>query len=227
MAQPSISAAARAEGKARGTLHRYIKAGKLSTSKDASVSPVIETAELLRVFGTLKGSGNKTETVETPIRAVESNSLQHVLETTLELLKQQLKASQEREERLLDLLEREQDARRDLERRLLPPGSNTGNPAYPEGGTTGVMGIQDECDQSFVKNGDESGGQTVGGSSLEKVNAGSPVTIAASATCQPAVATGHAAPVGQAARPGKSKCPQVPGQSGQKRKGFWSWLFES
>ena len=124
MAQLSISAAARAAGKDRGTIQRYIKNGRLSVSKDAAGSTVIETAELLRVFGALTGNGNRAAAIQHVVAPAESSSVQHVLEATLELLKQQLNASQEREARLLVMLEQEQQSRRDLEQRLLPPGSS-------------------------------------------------------------------------------------------------------
>lgn len=126
MAQLSIAAAARAVGKDRGTIHRYIKSGKLSVSKNASGNTVIETAELLRVFGSLQADGGKPQkktVANDVVTPVENSGVQHVLEATLELLKQQLKASQEREERLLAMLGHEQESRRELERRLLPPGS--------------------------------------------------------------------------------------------------------
>ena len=126
MAQLSIAAAARAAGKDRGTIHRYIKSGKLSATKNASGHTVIETAELLRVFGALEDNGEKTKKAAAKnniVQHVENSSTQHFLEATLELLKQQLKASQEREERLLTMLGHEQESRRELERRLLPPGT--------------------------------------------------------------------------------------------------------
>ena len=123
MAQLSISAAARAVGKDRGTLHRYIKTGKISVSTDAAGNKVIETSELLRVFGSLKGDGVKSGVAATVATPVENSNAQHVLEATLELLKDQLKVSQEREARLLAMLEHEQESRRELER-LLPPGSD-------------------------------------------------------------------------------------------------------
>lgn len=136
MAQLSIAAAARTVGKDRGTIHRYIKSGKLSASKNASGHTVIETAELLRVFGSLQvdgGKPRKTSVANDVAAPVENSGVQHVLEATLELLKQQLKASQEREERLLAMLGHEQESRRELERRLLPPGSGSEPPASPTG----------------------------------------------------------------------------------------------
>ena len=123
MAQLSISAAARAVGKDRGTLHRYIKSGKLSVTKNAAGNTVVETAELLRVFGPLQGHGGKTVAPAAALPQQDSSGMQHVLESTLQLLKEQLRASQEREERLLMMLGQEQEARRELERRLLPPGT--------------------------------------------------------------------------------------------------------
>lgn len=124
MAQLSVSAAARAVGKDRGTIHRYIKSGKLSVSKNTAGHTVIETAELLRVFGALQGDGGMPAVAQHVVAPVENSSVQHILESTLELMKQQLKASQEREERLLIMLGQEQEARRELERRLLPPGTD-------------------------------------------------------------------------------------------------------
>lgn len=128
MAQLRIAAAARAAGKDRGTLNRYIKSGKLSTTKDASGCIVIETAELLRVFGELKGDGGNAAT-DAAAPAAANSSVQHVLEATLELLKQQLHAAQDRETKLLDMLEWEQQTRRELEQRLLPPAPEAAPPA--------------------------------------------------------------------------------------------------
>lgn len=122
MAQLSVSAAARAVGKDRGTIHRYIKSGKLSVSKNTMGHTVVETAELLRVFGVLQGDG-VAAVAQHAAKTAENSSVQQVLEATLELLKEQLKASQDREERLLVMLGQEQEARRDLERRLLPSGT--------------------------------------------------------------------------------------------------------
>ncbi|MDL2210477.1 hypothetical protein LJC26_06710 [Desulfovibrio sp. OttesenSCG-928-O18] len=92
---------------------------------------MIETSELLRVFGSLKGDGGKSGVAATVAAPVENSNAQHVLEATLELLKDQLKVSQEREARLLAMLEHEQESRRELERRLLPPGSDVPQEAEP------------------------------------------------------------------------------------------------
>ena len=51
MAKVSISEAARLTGKSRTTLHRLIKAGELSTCRGERNAKMLETSELLRVFG--------------------------------------------------------------------------------------------------------------------------------------------------------------------------------
>lgn len=54
MAKHSISEAAKLTGKARSTLHRHLKDGKLSKEIDSDGQPVIDTAELVRVYGPLQ-----------------------------------------------------------------------------------------------------------------------------------------------------------------------------
>jgi len=57
MALVSISEAARLTGKARSTLHKYIKQGKLSTTTDQVTSnKSVDTSELIRVFGKISTS---------------------------------------------------------------------------------------------------------------------------------------------------------------------------
>lgn len=57
MALVSISEAARLTGKARSTLHKYIKQGKLSTTTDQSTgNKSIDISELIRVFGKISNS---------------------------------------------------------------------------------------------------------------------------------------------------------------------------
>jgi hypothetical protein len=98
MARLSISDAARVTGVSRVTLHRYIKAGKLSRTSDG----MIDTAELLRVGLTLQ-----TDTVTVPVtvqRLVTPNDTHPVtpdttsLECLIDVLQQQLAATQAREQ---------------------------------------------------------------------------------------------------------------------------------
>ncbi len=54
MPQISISEAARLTGKPRSTIHRHLKNGTLSKGKDGQGRPVIDVAELERVYGALQ-----------------------------------------------------------------------------------------------------------------------------------------------------------------------------
>ncbi|WP_299011864.1 hypothetical protein [uncultured Shewanella sp.] len=51
MAKVNLSQASKLVGKNRTTIWRHIKAGKLSCEKDRGGNPVIDTSELLRVYG--------------------------------------------------------------------------------------------------------------------------------------------------------------------------------
>jgi len=123
MALLSISAAARASGKDRNTVKRYLKDGRLSSSKDASGNVVIDTSELVRVFGALKSDGSTSASAASGADSSESTFTHHV---TIEALREQLRAAQDREEWLKRQLEAEQERNRELERRLLPPGEKKG-----------------------------------------------------------------------------------------------------
>lgn len=54
MPKISISEAARLTGKPRSTIHRHLDKGKLSKETDGQGRPVIDVAELERVYGTLQ-----------------------------------------------------------------------------------------------------------------------------------------------------------------------------
>lgn len=54
MPKISISEAARLAGKPRSTIHRHIEKGKLSREMDGQGRPVIDVAELERVYGPLQ-----------------------------------------------------------------------------------------------------------------------------------------------------------------------------
>ena len=54
MAKVSISEAARLTGKSRVTIHRHIEKGKLTKEQDGLGNPVLDVAELERVYGTLQ-----------------------------------------------------------------------------------------------------------------------------------------------------------------------------
>ena len=109
----NLTAASRAAGVGRSTIVRALKSGRLSATANEQGERVIDASELSRVFGPLKGDGYPSE------QAANSHDMGHDDGVTT-LLREQLRKAEEREARLLALLEAEQQARRDLETKLLP-----------------------------------------------------------------------------------------------------------
>ena len=110
MAKVSITEAAKLAGVSRSTLYRsYIEKGLLSISKDHQNKKCVDTSELLRVFGSLKGAtvrDNESDTMEQPDTTERdivgqpenpSGTDQSALEIELKLTKEQLEESRERE----------------------------------------------------------------------------------------------------------------------------------
>lgn len=113
MAQLSISAAARAIGRDRSTIHRALKSGRLSSTLDEQGNPRIDTAELQRVFGPLLQA-------DAPLR-VAPVAPSDVQEQLLDLMRERVR---EAEDRVREAHEREQWLREQLaalQGRLLPP----------------------------------------------------------------------------------------------------------
>lgn len=98
MALLNKTEAAEAAGVDRSTIYRKIKAGELSVVLDAAGEERIDTAELLRVFKVLVGASVASDNTQ-PHPATPSDA------ELVALLKDQLKAAGEREQRLLALLE--------------------------------------------------------------------------------------------------------------------------
>lgn len=122
----TISTAARAVKRSRGTIHNYLKSGRLSFVIDNDGNRKIDTSELLRVFGELS-----MDSIEQPVKTRELNSVEHpkmpsndTQNAIVEILKEQLQAALDREKVLLETLQQEQRSRREIEQRLL---------ALPEG----------------------------------------------------------------------------------------------
>ncbi len=101
MALVSISEAARLTGKARSTLHKYIKQGKLSTTTDQNTgNKSIETSELIRVFGKISNSSTTDSDSVTNVSKLqqETPNTTQSLQIKLQLLEQEnahLKAEKE------------------------------------------------------------------------------------------------------------------------------------
>lgn len=112
----NISAAARAAGVSRTTLQRAIKSGRLSTITNAAGYRCIDLSELLRAFGPLQSTQQSEATALLQDAAGERTPPN----TFFELLQEQLRDARDREARLLAMLEAEQQARRELEQKLLP-----------------------------------------------------------------------------------------------------------
>jgi len=113
MALVSITEAARLVRKSRSTLYKtYIETGKLSVGQDSATGrPVVDTSELIRVFGaiyTTHATGHATDTKThnathdaTPPRDMAIDLLRQLVkskEDQLAQAKEQLRAAQEREE---------------------------------------------------------------------------------------------------------------------------------
>ncbi|HEI8900829.1 TPA: DNA-binding protein [Klebsiella aerogenes] len=84
MARVSISEAARLTGKSRTTLHRLIKVGDLSTCSGERNAKMIDTSELLRVFGAFEQpkaehhSGRVSEQGDTPTVDQSEQVIRHL-----------------------------------------------------------------------------------------------------------------------------------------------------
>ncbi len=98
----SISEAARLAGKSRSTLYKtYIETGKLSVVQDSATGkPVVDTSELIRVFGQLRTTPNTVASTDTIIqdRTPEKDSEIKLLRELIKAKDEQLDAAKEREE---------------------------------------------------------------------------------------------------------------------------------
>ena len=115
MAILNVTEAAKAAGVGKATLYRRLKDGTLTASKRADGSKGVDTAELVRVFGELKGNPDENAS-KTLVRHHEMVAL---LQRQVDSLEKQLQASLEREIKLFHLLEQ-----RLLERPKGKPGKS-------------------------------------------------------------------------------------------------------
>ena len=116
MTQVSITKAAGLAGVSRSTFYRsYINTGKVSVTSDSQGNPVVDTSELLRVFGVLHDTQEEGETAIVRgadnsnilvIRELESEL--HRVRDILRLREEELRKADEREAWLRDLLARSQ-----------------------------------------------------------------------------------------------------------------------
>ena len=126
MAQLNMTDAAKAAGVSRNTLYKKIKKGTISVTYDRHENKVIDTSELIRVFGELQGvtwdDSNplrhpqhqvtpNNDTVNTWVDTTDGRVIEVLkaqitdLQATIHRMQQETELSQEREQRLLGLLE--------------------------------------------------------------------------------------------------------------------------
>jgi len=130
MASVSISEAARLTGKARSTLHKYIKQGRLSVTTDAATgSKAIDTSELIRVFGKIEATHGDTVTTVANVHQ-NTPSGEQSLHLKLQLLQQENQHLKTEKELLLKNLEDVRQAMLLIESKL---------PAIPEPVTQPVV----------------------------------------------------------------------------------------
>lgn len=120
MALLSISAAARAAGVDRATIHRALKSGKLSATVDDTGGKVIDTAELSRVFP-LRGTGEPvTVTAPTGPGVLEQA---RIAEESVAVLRERIRGLEEQRELYRQQLQAAQTAMEALTLRLPPPNA--------------------------------------------------------------------------------------------------------
>jgi hypothetical protein len=117
MAHVSVTKAAGLAGVSRSTFYRsYINTGRVSVGSDPQGNPVVDTSELLRVFGVLHDTteSQDTESVrdasdpKTLVISELESELQRVRDI-LRIREEDLRKSEERELWLRDLLARSQN----------------------------------------------------------------------------------------------------------------------
>ena len=104
----TLSQAAKEVGRSKSTIFNALKSGRLSARHNEKGDWAIDPAELYRVFAPKDASEPHGEHGRTHVNAL------------IELLQEQLRDAKDRENRLLAMLEAEQQARRELETKLLP-----------------------------------------------------------------------------------------------------------
>ena len=115
MAQLNLTQAAKAAGIARGTLYKHIEQGKISCEMDDKGKKVIDTSELIRVYGEIENPEPSEERSIEHKATPETTEIVQVLRERIEDLEQQVKdlrkdkeGSKEREDKFLDIIKQQQ-----------------------------------------------------------------------------------------------------------------------
>jgi hypothetical protein len=102
MAKHSVSEAAKLAGVSRSHFYKkYIRPALISVEKDKDDNPVIDTSEIMRVFGGIHGD-TVNGVSETQKATPENDSKNTILQAEIQLLREQLAAAQEREKLTVD-----------------------------------------------------------------------------------------------------------------------------
>ena len=100
----TLTQAAKTAGIARSTLYRAIRNGRLSVVSQPNGSKGIDTSELQRVFGPLRGATKLTRQYDAPKDVALLQARIDALERENGLLRDEIQASRERESKLLDVV---------------------------------------------------------------------------------------------------------------------------
>lgn len=126
MAKLTLRQAAAAVGLSRQTIYRAVSSGRLSVEQDEQGQKMVDTSELMRVFGPLQPRTD-TETVQSDReRQPDATGLQGELAVTrqaLQMTQEQLEAALGRENRLLSLVESQTRLLEDKRTPEAPKGS--------------------------------------------------------------------------------------------------------
>lgn len=101
MAKLNLSQAAKSVGKNRVTLWRHINSGKLTAERDRDGNPLVDTSELLRVYGELKGHATGSNT---PKQQQATHAYDELIKL-IDILRQEQKEMKEQIELLNNRLE--------------------------------------------------------------------------------------------------------------------------
>ena len=104
MALLTLTQAAKTAGIARSTLYRAIRDGRISLVFQPNGSKGIDTSELQRVFGPLQNATKQTKQHDAPQNVALLQTRIDALERENGLLRDEIKASRERETKLLDVI---------------------------------------------------------------------------------------------------------------------------
>ena len=102
----TLTQAAKAAGVARSTLYRAIRKGRISVISQPNGSKGIDTAELMRVFGPLQDAAEQPQQSNPQQDVALLHARIDALERENILLRDEVQASRERENKLLDVVSR-------------------------------------------------------------------------------------------------------------------------